>query len=422
MKNEARIYKLMITAMASLIIAIWGIGGLLLAVNAKEKEQPAAEEIEKVVSGNGEFAIELYSKLSESDSNNNLFFSPYSISTALAMTFGGARGETERQMAEVLHFTLEQKKLHTVFGYLEKQLNEGGKKGIYELSVANALWGQKGEPFLKGFLELVENFYGGGLTQLDFSTLQTAEDARNIINAWIEKKTKEKIKELIAKKQVDGAILVLTNAIYFKGKWAIEFDKKDTKDAPFHITATKETNVPMMHLKENFKYAEDEGLEILELGYKGEDLSMVLLLPREIGWISELEKRLSAENLEKWFGNLKKREVEVYLPKFKITWGTFDLKEILKAMGMPIAFSPIADFSRMTKSNLFISLVLHKAFVEVNEEGTEAAAATAVVMLKSAMPKPVPIFRADHPFIFIIKENSTGSILFMGKVCDPSKK
>lgn len=422
MEDKARFYKIMILAMTGLIISVWGAGGFLLAVNAKEKEQPAAEDIEKVVSGNSKFTLELYSKLVEGDGNNNLFFSPYSISTALAMTYAGARVETEKQMAEVLRFGLPQERLHPAFGSLEKALNEQGKKGVFELTVANALWGQKGFRFLDSFIDLVNKNYDAGLNEVDF--IKNTEGARQTINRWVEKKTKEKIKDIIKPGVLDAMTrLVLTNAIYFKGKWQYEFDKKDTKDTTFHITATKETKAPMMYIKKEFKYAERVDLQILELGYKGDALSMVVLLPEKVDGISQLEKELTIENLERWLGELRKREVIVYLPRFTFT-SEFSLAKLLSAMGMKDAFSlPPADFSRMTgNKDLFISAILHKAFVEVNEEGTEAAAATAVVMTTTAMPKQPPTFKADRPFIFMIRDNKSGSILFMGKVCNPSEK
>jgi len=421
MEGKIRFYKIIIFLLAVLIIVAAVAYGVLLSVNESSIENQSLVDVNEIAKGNSDFALQLYSKLAAEKENENFFFSPYSISTALSMTYAGAKGNTEKQMADVLHFTLPQEQLHLAFGSLEKQLTERAKKGGYELNIANALWGQKGEPFLKDFLELIKKYYGGGLTQLDFSSPQAAEEARNIINAWVEKETKDKIKELIAKRQVDGAILVLTNAIYFKGRWAIEFDKKETKDSPFHITTSKDVTVPMMYLKEDFKYTEADNLQILELPYKGEDLSMIVLLPKEIDGIGKLEKLLTIENLERWLTNLKKQEVGVYLPRFKIVWGTFNLAKILEEMGMPDAFSPAADFSGITKAPLFITLVLHKAFVEVNEEGTEAAAATAVVMMKSAILQPT-VFQADHPFIFLIKDNKTSSILFMGKVMNPVEK
>jgi len=236
----------------------------------------------------------------------------------------------------------------------------------------------------------------------------------------VERKTNDKIKDLIKPGVLDALTrLVLTNAIYFKGDWAIQFDRGKTKDAPFMISADKKVNVPMMYLKENFKYWADKDLQVIELPYKGEHLSMIVLLPREVDSLSELEKKLTLENLNSWLQKLRKQEMMVYLPKFKMTSG-FELAEILAAMGMPAAFFG-ADFSGMNgRKDLSISNVIHKAFVEVNEEGTEAAAATAVIMERVAMSIE-PVFRADHPFVFIIKDNRSGSILFMGRVSNPKE-
>jgi serpin B len=382
--------------------------------------------MEAVVEGNTEFAFDLYAKLKDDpeikEDGGNLFFSPYSISTALAMTWAGARGMTEKQMAEVLHFTLPQAQLHKAFGALEKQLNEAGEEGRYELSVANALWGQAGLSFLEEFLELTEKSYGAGLKKVDFVT-QT-EQARRIINAWVEEKTKEKIKNLIKLGVLDPLTrLVLTNAIYFKGDWASRFDKKRTRDEPFKLKRREQVKVPMMHVKDKFKYWADDKLQVLQLPYKDEELSMVILLPNEVDGLAEMEKTLTSENLEKWLKGLRKQEVMVTLPKFKMTTD-FELAEYLKKMGMPDAFRlPPADFAGMTgDKSLFISAVIHKAFVAVDEEGTEAAAATAVVMSRTSVPAPPKVFRADHPFIFIIKDNRSQSILFMGRVMNPEQK
>ena len=382
-----------------------------------------------VVTSNSKFALDLYAKLKDDpkvkEAGGNLFFSPYSISTALAMTWAGARGQTEKQMADVLHFELTQEHLHKAFGTLEKQLNAGGKKRGYQLSVANALWGQKGYGFLKDFIKLTEKNYGAGFREVDFVNAVQREKARKKINIWVEKKTKKKIKELIQPGILNElTTLVLTNAIYFKGDWALEFDKKKTKDAPFTISADKQVNVPMMHREDRFKYAETPDLQILELPYKKKDLSMIVFLPTKIDDLAELEKSLTLKNINEWLGKLRKRSVIVLLPRFKMTTGPLELKDILKSMGMKDAFSlpPIADFSGMTgKKDLFISNVLHKAFVAVDEKGTEAAAATAVGMTTTAIPKPPVIFRADHPFVFFIKDNRSGSILFMGRLTNPGK-
>jgi serpin B len=409
--------------LVGLIIVIWAAGGFLLSTSASEKKPDfPLTDVNAVVSGNNEFAIELYKKIANDPNKiENLFFSPYSISTAIAMTYASARGNTEKQMAEVLHFNLPQEQLHPVFSSLEKVLNEQGKKGAFELTVANALWGQKGYKFLDSFTDLVNKNYSTGLNKVDFA--KDSEGARQTINKWVEEKTKNKIKELIKPDILTGLTrLVLTNTIYFKGKWQYEFDKKDTKEALFHITAQNSVTVPMMYIKKEFKYGGDESGQILEIGYKGEDLSMIVLLPKEIEGISKIEKSLTAENLDKWLGKLRKQEVRVYFPRFKMT-SEFDLLKVLSKMGMPDAFNDLkADFSGMNGGkDLYISNVLHKAFVEVNEEGTEAAASTAVVMALKGVAKPT-IFRADHPFIYIIRDNITGSILFMGKVCDPREK
>ena len=368
-----------------------------------------------VVLGNNGFALELYAKLCGRE--GNLFLSPFSISTALAMTYAGARGETEAQMAKVLHFALGQKRLHPAFEELITGLYAEKKKQGYQLVVANALWGQEGYGFLKEFLELTRTYYGAGLHELDFKG--ATEPARKTINTWVERKTKGKIKDLI-KPGVLSALtrLVLTNAIYFKGDWASKFKEGETKESPFTLLSGKKVTVPMMNQTEEFKYMEDEKLQALELPYVGDKLSMVVFLPRKIDGLGDLEKSLTVESLSKWLRALRKRKVIVLLPKFKMT-SEFGLADVLRSLGMTDAFSlPPADFSGMDgKKDLFISAVIHKAFVEVNEEGTEAAAATAVVMgLTAVMPEQPPVFRADHPFTFIIRETESNSILFMGRV------
>ena len=377
-----------------------------------------------VVTGNNKFAFDLYAKLKDEagvkEAGGNLFFSPYSISTALALVWIGANGETEKQMAETLHFTLPQNRLHPAFGALEKRLSNAGKKGGYELNVANALWAQKGYDLLQEFLELIRGNYRAGLMEVDFT--KKTEEVRRVINAWVEKQTKDKSKEFIKPGVLDSLTrLVLTNAIYFKGDWAIQFDKRDTRDTPFTVTQGQKVKVPMMYLKADFKYQADSQLQILELPYKSDELSMVVLLPRKIEGLAELEKTLTSENLEQWLAKLQKQEVVVYLPKFKLL-SEISMAGFLRAMGMKDAFSAEADFSAMTgRKDLFISAVLHKAFVKVNEEGTEAAAATGVVISVAAVMHPL-VFRVDHPFIFMIKDNSSGSILFIGKVSNPAEQ
>ncbi len=398
------------------------------------------EDKRAVVEGNNKFALELYAKLRVRE--GNLFFSPYSISTALAMTCAGARGKTEKQMAEVLRFPLEhykalddnqgrpfyrierrpmsRERIAAAFGALQRGLKADSKKSGYELTVANALWGQKGYGFLKTFLKLTEKNYGAGLKEVDF--IAATEAARKTINAWVEKKTKNKIKNLIPKGVLNRLTrLVLTNAIYFKGNWARQFKKDRTKDAPFTLAGGERVDAPMMNQTAEFNYMETEDFQGLELPYVDDELSMIILLPKQVDGLAEFEKTLTLENLSQWPARLHKRKVIVSVPKFKMT-SQFRLAEVLKSMGMTDAFVPdVADFSGMNgKRDLFISAVIHKAYVDVNEEGTEAAAATAVVVgVTSVMPGRIPVFRADHPFLFLIRDSDSGSILFIGRMMNP---
>jgi len=386
----------------------------IMPVNAGDGSNTKA-----VVEGNTTFALDLYGKLK--DAEGNLFFSPYSISTALAMTYAGARSNTEKQMAEILHFTLDQKQLHSAFACLEAQLNTLQEKEGIELNVANSLWAQKEYILLEEFLDLIKKYYGAELSLLDFK--KACEAARKKINAWVEEKTKNRIKDLIKPGVLDSLTrLVLTNAIYFKGNWESQFKKSKTEETPFWLTAGKSIKVPMMNQKQNFKYMENDNLQVLELPYVGNDLSMIVLLPKKVDGLAQLESTLSVKNLTSWMGLLKEKEISVFLPKFKMS-SQFSLNKTLALMGMHDAFSEKADFSGMTgKKDLYISAVIHKAFVDVNEEGTEAAAATAVGMRLLSMPAPPPIFKADHPFIFLIRHNPSESILFLGRVINPTEK
>ena len=406
-----------------LVIVAMIVAGCLAAENSTVN--PDSDKQGMVVQGNNKFALDLYAKLQDAD--GNLFFSPYSISTALAMTYAGARGQTATQMADALRFpvgnqpsSLDSQQFASEFGKLIKDLNTRGEDGAYELTVANALWGQKGYGFLAEFLELVEKHYSSRLNEVDFAA--ATETARLTINAWVEKKTNEKIKNLIAEGVLDSMTrLVLTNAIYFKGNWAQQFKEDRTKEAPFTLSDGQKVDVPMMNQTTKFGYLETETLQGLELPYADNELSMIVLLPKELDGLSELEKSLTLDNLSQWQSKLSKREVVVSIPKFKLT-SQFSLASVLKAMGMTDAFSKSANFSGMNgKRDLFISAVIHKAYVDVNEEGTEAAAATAVTMrLTSIGPadRP-PVFRADHPFLFLIRDNQSGSILFIGRVMNP---
>lgn len=370
-----------------------------------------------IVKGNNDFGLAIYQQLAAGQ-KGNIFFSPNSIHAALAMTATGARGNTAAQMSKTLR--LPGQNPHGAYAGLLKQLKPPAQGG-YELRVANALWGQKGYPWLKDFLDTTKANYDAGLRQVDFMT--ATEAARRTINAWVEGQTNQKIKDLLKPGVLKPLTrLVLTNAIYFKGDWASQFDKKLTRSMPFKLSASGTTKAPMMFQKAKFGYTEDNTTQVLSMPYKGKDLSMLVLLPKKVDGLADMAKKLTANNLAAFAAKAHRREVRVYMPKFKMT-SQFSLKQVLTAMGMSDAFIPgKADFSGMNgKSDLFISAVVHKAFVDVNEEGTEAAAATGVVIgVTSVGPRPL-VFRADHPFLFVIRHDRTGAILFMGRVMNPGK-
>ncbi len=375
-----------------------------------------------LVEGNTTFALELYAHLKQE--KGNLFCSPHSISTALAMTYAGARGNTATQMADVLHFTPEREQLATAFAELEARLNAIQKKGNVLLNVVNALWAQKNYQFRQDFLDLLTQRYQAALEYADF--ISACEEARLEINVWVADQTNGKIKNLLAPGILtEDTCLALVNAIYFKGNWASHFKEKDTQATAFWVTPETNIDVPMMYQKHKFNHAmlPNDHIQILELPYVDGDLSMLLLLPTEKDGLAQLENSLNGENLDFWRQHLFPEKIDVYLPQFKMSSG-FRLKKTLAEMGMPDAFGENADFSGMDGTReLLISAIIHKAFVEVNEEGTEAAAATAVVMRgRGLAPAPPSEFRADHPFLFLIRDNQTGSILFLGRVIDPSKE
>jgi serpin B len=385
------------------------------------------KDIQAVVQGNNQFAFDLYAQLR--GETGNLFFSPYSISSALSMTYAGAGGETAKEMADVLHIGSRGAAAHTAQGALISTLNLQDPKRPYQLAVANRLWGQKDYSFLPGFQQLLDKHYGAKLELVDFSR---SEAARKTINEWAEQKTQGKIKDLIPPAVINGDTkLVLVNAIYFKGNWAKQFKSQQTFPQPFFFAAGKEVSVPMMHntseyLFGHLKYDGEKQLKVLALPYQSNELSMVVLLPDEQAGLADLESHLSADAVKQWMGKLQHQQVQLSLPKFKTTAG-FRLEKALASMGMPRAFSPPspaaagADFSGIDgRQDLYISAVIHKAFVDVNEEGTEAAAATAIV---PPLPGPVgmgPVqFLADHPFVFLIRDNRTENILFIGRVTNP---
>jgi serpin B len=386
-------------------------------------KDPAQAEADRpaLVEGNNKFALDLYARLRSS--RGNAVYSPYSISTALAMAYAGARGQTEKQMAEVLHFTLPQERLHPAAGALVRDLTgtAKGQKRNYQLHVANALWGQKDYGFQNDFVTLTRTVYDGGLTEVDF--VSAREPARETINRWVRDKTQNKIKELLKKDHLTPETrLVLTNAIYFKAEWDAKFLKQATRIGLFQVSATQKVKVPLMAQRTHFPYLDGGTFQMLDLPYTGGGLSMLILLPKKVDGLPGLEKALTADKLRAWHKKLAETQVELVLPKFKVT-GAFQLKEVLKGMGLESPFSKAADFSGMNggKDPLFFSEVVHQTFVDVNEEGTEAAGATAAVIGLGGVPVKGVTFRADHPFVFLVRDNRSGSILFVGRVADPTK-
>lgn len=387
---------------------LWGTPIQLMEIEAVAVD-PA------LVAGQTAFALELFRILAYQEAN--LCISPLSVFTALAMTYAGARGETKAQMKEVLRFPHDDPEaLHSAIGALVRELTRSAPG--HELKMPNALWTQRGYPFLKDFLELVQAYYRAALAELDFAG--DAEGARATINAWVAEATEGHIPELLVPGSLESqARLVLTNAVYFRGLWQMPFPPERTKPAPFYRADGQQTEISLMHQEGRFRYAEFDQVQILELPYAGHLSAMLIVLPRRGTSLDQIEAYLTPQVLDSWISALEVQPVEVWLPIFTVSSG-LELQGTLAEMGMPAAFSPQADFSGMTvKRGLFISKVAHQALVEVSEEGTEAAAATAVVVRESGLACPPVIFRADRPFLFLVRDLSAGTILFLGRLADP---
>ena len=374
----------------------------------------SSSAVKAQVAANNAFAWDLYAKLQTQP--GNLFFSPYSIATALAMPYAGAQGATAAQMAQTLHLTLKPKALHPAIAALAKHFQAMQKQGDVTLNVANALWVEKDSKLRKGFAKLMKTYYGANVFPVKFK--EAAEQVRLDVNAWVAKATNDKIKDVIAPGVFDKLTrLALTNVIYFQGNWHSPFQEKLTRETPFWLTAEKTIPVPMMNQSGTFAYQEDDMLQVVSLPYAGKDLALCVLLPRQKDGLPDLEKQLNVENMAKWLALLKPAKVRVTLPKFTLT-AEFELAKTLGALGMTAAFTDKADFSGISKTgSLRLSQVIHKAFVEVNEQGTEAAAATAVVITKDGARAAQ--FNADHPFLFCIYDQVSGAILFVGRVVNP---
>jgi serpin B len=379
-----------------------------------------AEELQALVTGNTTFGLNLYQELQAEP--GNLFYSPHSISMALAMTWAGARGQTEADMAAVLGLTLTQEKTHAAFNALDQALASRGQGaqgvdgGGFRLNIANAMWAQIGFPFESPFLDTLAVNYGAGVHVVDFekSTIQ----AIDLINGWVADRTEDRIEKLVNEEVVTGDTrFVLTNAIYFNAAWADPFEEKNTKDGAFNLQAGGTVTVPMMHGTQETGYVDGDGYQALSMPYDGYELSMVLVMP-DAGTLADFEASLDAAAIDAIFGALGTYSVDITMPKFKFE-SEFNLSESLKAMGMKSAFDG-ADFSGMSSEGLVVTDVVHKAFVAVNEAGTEAAAATAVIGGPTSIPEPASI-TLDNPFLFFIRDNATGAILFVGRIQDPSK-
>ncbi|MBN1367831.1 MAG: serpin family protein [Dehalococcoidales bacterium] len=379
----------------------------------------SSTDLETLVEGNGNFTWNLYQVLKNTD--GNVFYSPYSISEAMAMTYAGANGETAAQMADAMQFLLAQNALHPAFNYLDlllAQRGEGaeGKDGEgFRLNVVNAIWGQKDFKFQGAFLDVLAENYGAGLRILDFQN--KPEDSRVTINDWVAGQTEDRIKDLIPQGAIDGLTrLVLTNAIYFNAAWQLPFNEESTTEGTFYNLSGSTTLAQMMHQSETYAYTDGDNYQAIELPYDGAEISMVILLP-DSGKFTEFQNALGADIVKDIIGNLQRTQVVLTMPKFEFE-SSFNLNDALKELGMTDAFNGgAADFSGMTGDrSLYISDVIHRAFVSVDEAGTEAAAATAVIMKLTAMPAEEVTMTIDRPFIFFIRDIQTGAILFVGQV------
>ncbi|MBM3997311.1 MAG: serpin family protein [Planctomycetes bacterium] len=391
--------------------------GALVVLIAAAKAGPPDRHVDKLVAGNNAFAFDLYGHLAKDPKATNLVLSPYSISMPLAMTYGGAAGDTAKEMARTLHLTIPADDVHRSFASLLAREKAVFVPKGYELNLANSLWAQQGFAFRPEFLDLTRDKYFAGLKELNFAT--ATEQSRKTINKWVEERTNQKIKELLRHGTIDSETrLVLTNAVYLKGEWTLPFDKNVTREKPFHVTPSVTVPVPMMAHRERFLYAEDDEMQLLDLPIGKRGVSVLIALPKKADGLANLEKSFTQQRFENLRRDMAYKAVIVEVPRFKIT-SEFNLAKTLVAMGMPSAFGAKADFSGMAKeATLYISAVIHKAFLDVHEKGIEAAAATAVVIREGSLLTNI-VFRADHPFLYIIRENSSGSILFFGRLTHP---
>ena len=380
-------------------------------------------EIKKFIKSNNTFSIQLYLKLKKKD--ENLFISPISIFSALAMTYAGAQDNTSREFEDILNINMPKPRFHRTFNDLSRIFR---REGETDLHLANSVWIHINFSILQSYIDIIHENYEGDINKLDFNNKELSSST---INKWVEEHTRGKINQIVTPDLFNLPVrLILVNAIYFKGLWDKPFKEKNTRDDRFTLINGEKVAILMMHQTDKFGYYENELFQILDMTYKGktyfrnsESISIIIILPKAIDGILGLDQILSIENLNKYILNLETKKVEVYLPRFKLETD-YKLKQTLKDLGLKEAFNQNANFSGVTDTpeGIFIHEVIHKAFVDVNEEGTEAAAVTAVVRVLGASmvrPEPPPIFRADHPFLFIIRDVQSNIILFIGSVMNP---
>lgn len=385
---------------------------------------PATDAVKKLATGTNAFGLDLYQRLRTTP--GNVVISPASIATALSMTWGGAKGETAAQMKKALHLDGTPDEIMKTAGQLAQSLEDPSRPITFR--IANQLFGEKAYGFEQPFLDKTKAAYGAPLEPMDFRN--APEPARVQINAWVEQQTEKRIKDLIPKDGIKASTrLVLVNAIYFLGDWAVPFEKESTRPATFSLTPKDKKEVPMMNAVGEYKATQKDGLKVLELPYKAGSMSMLFVLPDKIDGLDAVERSLDAKKLDELGRALTSTRAAVSIPRFEVAPPSSSLAAPLQELGMKDAFAlPKADFTGIANppradERLFIGDVFHKAFVKVDEKGTEAAAATAVVMEEGAKApaEPAFTFKADHPFLFVIRDNASGLVLFLGRVTDPSK-
>ncbi|MCL4694207.1 MAG: serpin family protein [Candidatus Hydrogenedentes bacterium] len=409
-------------AIAAIVFSLFSCGGA-----ATSKQQPSPREPEPAENATAQkeiamemnaFSLELFRALRQgNDPGTNTLASPYSVDTALAMVYAGAKGQTADEMREVLHYDASTSEFHRVMGNLGRSLESSEE---YQLNVANALWPHVRYTLLDSYVDLMREAYETDVTRLDYEN--NVELARQTINDWVEEKTEDRIEDLIPEGVLDSMTrLVLTNAIYFKGLWLSQFKEDDTSKAPFTLLDGSTTKVQMMKQRNDFHYFANDWLQAVDLPYTGERVAMTILLPKDAADLTRLESELTSQWLESTLTEMTEQEIDLSLPRFTMN-AKSSLSDVLQGMGMITAFSENADFSGMSGvPDLLISEVIHQAFIEVNEEGTEAAAATGVVMKLTAAPMDIPAFVADHPFVFLLRDTKTACILFTGVLAKPEE-